>query len=636
MPNHPLKTLSLINNLKLKDVFFWGVFLICVVLFLLVKYQGPQLVAHLYAQGSSELLNRTLGVKDAHSLDFYLGVADNRLLGPLSSLAAGCALLLFCLKFLKEAKGWALGLTVFVYLFLTRPEALFYPPYGDALGGIFTDVIWIVRNNFDHFGFLFKQKTLGAGGYKQYPLSIYPSFLAFLIMATPTAKAFLVTAHSLVFLMGSAAVVAFRKILSEVFDREESLLLALSLVALPLFQSMAENINMEMASTLFSVLAVYFLIRERMFLAAGMAVMAFLVKATGITTCAAVFFGCMVLLVTGPKKTTRKKVCACAAAMLIFSIGMILLRMHEVGPQSNTTNVTKLFIGLNNIKGLLIFQVFCVTALVFLCRAFFWFRVHRGEAGRFRLFLEEHLVVLLMFTMCVLWFGLYANFLVMIHRYKLLIAPFLILAMAATFLPFIKQKTAVRALLVAAIVFSFFCSHGLLYRNSSDVSQNEFEGSLEYRNELKLMMKLAQKVDQEFPGFLVGSPYLMAQALDFHEIGFVKGPLDVMVYGHFSINEGVPAFNGLGELNIFKTVWVGFYKDYFGNEFYGFPVGPDDRILYEMEVGDQKGYIFLGGFAIERRRQMVQRAMILKNLHDQGRLPPEYEEVFRSIFPATN
>jgi len=631
MPTSFLKESPLAHRFKPGDAVFWSVFLLLVCLFFLIKYQGPQWVGYLYDNGIYSVLNKGLGVSSNQSRDFYLGVADNRLLGPLSSLAAGGALLMFCWRFLKEDKGWGLGTAVLIYLFLTRLEALWYPPYGDALGGIFTDVMWIVRHNFDHIEFLFNQKTLGAGGYKQYPLSIYPSFLAFLIMITPTAKAFLAAVHSLTFLMGSMTVVIFRKILSEVFDRERSLLIALSMVALPLFQSMAENINMEMASTFFSILAIYYLVREKLVWAALMAVAAFFVKATGIITCATVCFGCVMLFWIKPERLSRGKIVLCGLGMAAFAGLMAMVRTQAVGPQTNTTNVTQLLIGAKNIQGLVIFKVFCAAAAVFLFRVMFWLRKRWNEPALIQAFLREHFLVLLMLAMSAAWFGLYANFLVMIHRYKLLIAPFLITAAAIIFLPRERFRKTIAVLLTIAVLFSFFCSHGLLYRNSPDVSQNEFEGSLEYRNELKLMMRLAQKIDEEFSGFLVGAPYLMVQALYFHEIGFVNRPLDVMVYGHFSINEGVKTFEGLAGLDLFKTVWVGFYKDYFANGFYDFPVGEDDKILYEMEVGDQKGYIFLGGFAIERRRLMVQRARILIELHKQGKLPPEYEGALKGF-----
>ncbi len=616
---------------KLKDILFWSSFLILIFLFVLTKYQGPKLIEHFYTQGSYDLLNKGLGISGQQSLDFYLGVADNRLLGPLSSLAAGAALLLFCWRFLKEAKGWVFGLVVLVYLFLTRLEVLFYPPYGDAVGGIFTDVIWIVRHHFNVYDFFVHQKSFGIGGYKQYPVSLYPSFLAFLIMITPTTKAFLVTTHSLVFIMGAAMATFFRKLSRELFDKEVSLLLALSLVALPLFQGMAETINMEMASAFFSLLAVYFLIRERMALTVVMAVLALLVKATGITTCATVFFGCLLMFMISPEKTNRKTALLCGLGILVFACGMTALRIYLIGPQENTTNVAHLWIGLRNLKGLAVLKMYAVAALVFVVRSVFWLRRDWKEPRLFRFFFKEHYVVLVMLAMCTSWFLLYMNFLVMIHRYKLLLAPFLMMAMAATFLPLIKRKSAVKILLAAGILFSFFCSHGLLYQNSPDVSQNEFEGSLEYRNELKLQMRLAKKVEEQFSEFLIGAPYLMVQSMDFHEIGFVNKPLNMMVYGHMSINEGIKVFRGLSELDIFRTIWVGFHKDYFNNDFFDFPVGPDDRILYEMEVGDQKGYIFLGGFAIERRLRIIQRAMVLIELQKQGKLPPELEKDLRAF-----
>ena len=38
---------------------------------------------------------------------------------------------------------------------------------------------------------------------------------------------------------------------------------------------------------------------------------------------------------------------------------------------------------------------------------------------------------------------------------------------------------------------------------------------------------------------------------------------------------------------------------------WGYPIHPKDKILKEIEYGDKKAFIFMGGFGIERMRLII-------------------------------
>ena len=65
-------------------------------------------------------------------------------------MMSGLLLTAIVLVFLKNAKARAFGAMVFAYLVLTKIEVLFYPPYGDAIGGPFSEAIWLARHGFDY------------------------------------------------------------------------------------------------------------------------------------------------------------------------------------------------------------------------------------------------------------------------------------------------------------------------------------------------------------------------------------------------------------------------------------------------------------------------------------------------------
>jgi hypothetical protein len=595
--------MGLLQNRKVQALFF----VIFCVLFFAVKYYGPNVVETLYANGKTDILNRMTHSQGSHEIDYYLGRADDVLFGPVSSLISGLLLLAFCFLYLKNASAYVFAITIFVYLMLTRFEVLFYPPYGDSVTGIFFDVMWIARHSFDYIG-LFYERKFSIGGPQTYPVCIFPSFLAFLMQITPSAKMFLVASHVFVFGCAAASVAIFRNILLKIFDMETAVIGAVTLVSLPIFQSMAEMINMEIPVLFFTIFSVYFLVQKKFLPAAILSALALLVKAPGGIAGIAILVGSVLIFVAEPNGKARVKGVLYGLAAAGFTVSMFLLRKAIVGQPIATNNITAPLIGWPGIKAMISFKIFFVLIGGLIYGGILWVRNHPKEPKKLSLFINEYFVVLMMFLMAGLWFLIYMNFAVIIDRYKVLLAPFFICCTIYVGTLFIRNKKIVKTVLVVLTGVFFLSSHGHFGQRSfaSDYYSGH-ERSLEYRNTLKRDMKVAKYIEENFPDKMICAPFVLSYVLNFAEIGYVTKPFKVTLYGIMSHHEdqGVYDFRGLDYLDIMNTIWLG-YPDYSIIEGLDYPVGKNDKIIKNFNVGNKQVVVFMGGFAIETIRRVVE------------------------------
>jgi len=230
---------------------FWAIaILLCTSIFLVNQYYG-NIVLELITEQRYEVLNQWSGGEGRHLPDFYIGKIGDQIVGPLSNLVYHLVFVCFCLFYLKESSTKNFCLFVFLFLIATKFQVLFYPPYGDAIGGPFAEAIWLKRNSFDYIG-LFHQLGYAQGGPKVYFFSIYPSLLALLMTIIPSTKAFLMISHLFVFIMAAVIVTVSKLLLEKVFDKTTAIISSVILLSLPLFQSQLEAINMEMPSVFFA------------------------------------------------------------------------------------------------------------------------------------------------------------------------------------------------------------------------------------------------------------------------------------------------------------------------------------------------------------------------------------------------
>jgi hypothetical protein len=594
--------------------------------YILIKLYGDPLVEHFYNSGQIDLLNKVTSSSALYPLSFYTGKIENLLWGPAKSLFTGVLFLILALKFLKTASPFKFGLAVFIYLLISRPEVLFYPPYGESITGPFSDAVWLVQHNLDYIGLL-HQDTFAKYGPQIYPLSIYPLFLACLMWIFPT-PVFLFVIHVLVFMMGAAIVSLIREALAKLLNAETALLGATLFLSFPLFQSMVELINLEIPNLFFALLAVYFLSRRNIKVAGAMATLSLLVKMPGFIISFLVFFVAMLFFVSeffvSRGEQDRKKLIKdllYGTATFLFAVMVGFVRNKMTGPQP-INNKLSLLIGWPCLKSNIWFWTFLFLLAVWAGELIAFFVRHRQDKGKWQLFLQRYFLISLFYLTIMLWFFMYLNFSAIAYRYQFLMEGFVVVCLVYVLSLLLRSKAVMMSTLCVAIVFCFSFSHGLLYtlKNMQSYNPTELERSLEYRNYLKADRQTVKEMLEHYSDYTIGAPLGIAQALALPQLGYVQKPLDVRLYG-MRATLGLKQFEGLRYLNPDKTVWIGYAFDEMKGGKIKFPFNPElDSLIKKIVVGNNEVLVFKGGIAIERARIMIELYRLGLNQTDLSKI----------------
>lgn len=571
-----------------------ALFLAAAAFFVVLKYCAPPVIEALYRQRQLAPLNFLAFSGGQQPMEFYLGRIEDFWTGPLAIIFSAAALLALS-RFLVDVPPRKFFLSIFVFLIVTKFEVLFYPPYGELAAGPFAEAVWLLHNHFNYAA-LAAQPSFTEGGPKVYLSSVYPTFLALLMNVTRSPQIFLVVLHLVVFAMTAGIAVLFREILQKIFDRRTAFLGVVLLLSLPVAHSMTEMFNMETMCLFFVMIAAYYLVNRRIAAASIFSVLAVLVKGTAGFIGAAVFVIGIVLFFT-EKGKERWRFLFWGALPLIFGVVNLLVLRIFVSPTQAPAGTISPFIGIRPLweSSWMLVLLYAASVLIFLAK-----NVQRN-------FFKEHYTAIVLFIIAGAWFALFLNVSVMGYRYQWLLMPFLVAGVLIAAAGF-RRWPVVSGLTVAAIFIASLGSYGLFFKKgipSSEYSYHKFERSLEYRNDLRMHVRLARAIESRFSGWTVGAPFVVAQKLAMPELGYVKKPLPVVIYGMRCTYGGITNFDGLKNLNLRRTVWVGFLTNHIiaGVDY---PVAPEDKVLEEVVYGDKKVKLFLGGIGIERMRMIVE------------------------------
>ncbi|MCK5581333.1 MAG: hypothetical protein KAJ18_08680 [Candidatus Omnitrophica bacterium] len=596
---------------KGKQVFFAVLFLFWAGAFFFVKSQGPGWIETAYHDGQFEWLNEVTKVKENQPLDFYLGRAEETFFGPLRQMMSGLLLTAIVLVFLKNAKARAFGAMVFAYLVLTKIEVLFYPPYGDAIGGPFSEAIWLARHGFDYVE-LFHQDGYALGGPKVYFFSIFPMYIAFLLKLIPWGKAFLVVNHLAFFAFAAITVTALRESLSQLFPKNLSSLVALMVLFQPLFQVQTEAINMEMASVFLIVLSAWALGQKRIHLSGIMLILAVLVKGSAVFGCAAFFLVSLYLFFGKTDLRFQKKVLGWGVGLMIFS-GLKLASKFLLNDQHVSVGMVALGKGWPSLIQMKMFYFFIWICIGFIgYYAFCWWRARRGGQKTSSV-IRDWYPAWVMLVYGVMWFVLFFNFYAVSPRYRLGLYPFFFLAAFYVFAIIVRPNILRKLILIAGIAVSLSSAYGSFYAPMKENDHVLLERSLEYRTDLEMNRRVVKVLEEKYSGFLIGAPFIIAQSLALPELGYITKDLDVMIYGFPCKYGGLKEFSGWKNLNLSKTVYVGVSVAPVHKEF-SYPVSSQDRIIENIQYGDKKAVLFMGGVGIQK---MFLIAQILRARRNQ-------------------
>lgn len=586
------------------------------ILFFLIKFASVQLINNLYSNKNFHILNKLANCMTDRSLDYYQGVIEERITGPASSVISGVAFIIFSLTFLLDASVGKMTFYIFLFLIITKIEILFFPPWGDHVGGSLSEAIWLKRNNFNYIG-LSQQQSSIFGGPKFFLFSIYPGFIALMMKIFTNAKAFLFTSHLITFGMSSLIAGLFYKFTNKILENKTAILSTILLIALPLFQSMTEMINMEIPCLFFSILCINYLCGKKFWRATLMAILAILIKGPGSIACGAVFFTCFLFFIFPDKSVKNKplfrlKMILLCAISIAAAFGQVYLRAKFVHVVNAHHNEVRPFVGVPNLIGLKFIQLYYGISLLGLLIYFIKTKIISKTKGNFA---TDNIILFVFYLFTTLWFCLHINISVMGPRYKLIFTPTLLLCFIFALQTILHHKKTVNVLIGIAVLGAYLGSYGLYYPNriqSKYYAYNWLERSLEYRNDMKLHQKIAKEIETNFSDFTIGSPHVTAQMIAFPEFGYSKKQPDMFMYGMSITYGGIHNFPGLNNLNLYKTLWIGFLND--SDKEFDYPIDPNDKIVKVIEVGDKKTTLFMGGFAIQKFYNIVMMNQIKRQM----------------------
>lgn len=547
---------------------------------------------------------------------------DANFSGTLQVVLSGLAFLILGRFYLSRVNGMIFGLSVFLFLLVTKWDILGTPPYGDSVGGPFVEAIWLYRHHFDYLG-LAQQPGYIEGGAKVYLFCIYPTFLAILMKLIPDVQLFLWVNHVIVLIMGASVLTLFRHILLKVTDAKTAFLVTVLLMSLPLFQAQVEILNMEMPLVFFSMWAVFSLVYRRMGLACLFSLLAALTKGVGILICAATFLVSLYLFIF-EKGRQRWSHLGWGVLALLFFIGHYLATFYILY-EKGIVDMVGTFHGWKSLVHMGPTYLYLLSLIIFI--GVFWVTQRRTGERFFpslRSFLKKHYIALIFFIAAGAWFGLFINSYSLSYRYWLLLYPLNIFCIFYVTQMLNVPKRIFQPALFAVIFISLLGSYGLFFRSFTELSAyNEhviLERSLEYRRDLRFYQHLAKTMEEKYSPFKIGAPFIVAQTLALPELGYVQKPLQVMIYGFPCHYGDIENFMGLKHLDLKKTIWIGFdekIRKMMEVEL-DYPIDPQDKIVERVVWADRQATLFLGGIAVEKMRLL--NYVALKVLAKEGLL----------------
>lgn len=604
-------------------------FILLFFVFLFLKLEGTHTTELLYQQGQFDLLNFLANSTGEHSLDYYRGQIVDVSLGPLSVAIAGILFLSFALIYLKDVSPKRYGIAIFCFLLLSKFDTLFNPPYGDAIIAQMAEGLWLLKNNFDYFG-LFRQPNVTHGGPVCYYITIYPTYIALLYLIFPNVKMFLLANHLITFTLITAIVSLFREILLSSFDKTRALLVSLLLLFTPLFLTHSELITMETPTLFFAIWSMNHLRQHRYGPGAFLAILSMLVKEVGMITCVAVFFVYVLDKAFDRKGRWLSKdllwsLIALSMAILRLSVKYLFRLNIEhlgwIGPLYGFTQEGHRY----QMKSAPVFYIylFCMASLIFqLIKT--KFSSGKGIKVIIQEFIQNHFTVVVMFVMAGMWVLFLINYGALIPRYQLLVFPFIIFLAFDTLNRWIASPKVLISGFLMAYLMTFVFSYGAVYKmldkqRDSWIANNHkshifYERSLEYRGDLKLYQRIAQELEKNVRHLTFVVPNVLTQALAMPEYGYVTtGLRHLVIYGNRNTYAGVKNYNGLNELDLNKSIFIGYRDDLY--PYQGYPIGDKDRPLGKIVYGQNEALLFMGGFEIEktwRRYQLLKVMAYLK------------------------
>lgn len=564
------------------------------IFFLLLKHFQFHLILFLHSRHFGAILNFLSGVSISQpiaSINFYSGAIEESFFGPLSAVFSFLFLASFSLRYLKKASAITFFFVIFLFLLITKYEILLFPPFGDDITGPFAEAVWLHHNSFDYIG-LSRQPTYIHGGPKLYLFSIYPTFLALGMSLIPSVPLFLFFNHLVSLGLAAGIVSIFRSFLLKFFNQRIALLLSILLLSVPVFQSQAEAINMEMPALFFSLWSIYALSQKKFLKAAFFASLAISVKMYCFFIGATIFLGCALISIFQRDKIKPLSVFLFGSLPFVFGIIQILLLFFFLEADQHNYAVG-FFVGRHWLlrSWVLYFYIFSVIVfLKVLSRKVFLFSRRRINI---EFLFKKNQNIFFCFLAVASWFVVFGQSYFFGVRYYVVMIPFFIACLSWAGIALLRNRFIVEFFIVILIMFSSLFSYGMNY--PSKVYGQGAARSLEYRSEVRFFKKITRLIEQRFSDSVIGAPILIAHSLGIEELGYVRNNMNVKIYFWPAKYGGIQELSQDDIMIREQIIWVA-SADETGEMIVFDPV--NDVILDRIVYGSRRAILFKGGYRI--------------------------------------
>jgi hypothetical protein len=443
--------------------------------------------------------------------------------------------------------GKALVLFVFALLLIYRPQAIFYPPYWDAVLGFFHEAIWLSQNNFHYAGLAFEQDGYLAGGPRIYLLSIVPTFIALLMKALPDVRVVFVVLHLGNYLLAGGVIYLVTEIVRTRLHLCYALLAGLALLCQPMFVAQAYQLNAEILMSFLCLLALKRYLEQRHVEAGCWMVLAYFVKQPAVLFA---FSMAGVFLVT--QLRTRRQIFPFLLylfpfVLMMFADNVLAAKLHN--PRSipelggvDFRQYFELWYIKQQVMGMVgrvpdLFVVFIVVpALSSLVITRTVLGYIRGK--RFFSVLKEHALELILIATTAMFLLKSVTLISWIPRYMTYLIPGILILLALLLSRFSKRIGGATFGLI--IIWGILNQFGMFYKQSTANNGYVLERSLEYEADLELNQLITKTVEQNFSDRPIITHWPLTHMLMMPGFGYVETPQHVI-----SLNRSGLAWTGM-------------------------------------------------------------------------------------------
>ncbi|MGD9648208.1 MAG: hypothetical protein AB7U73_21030, partial [Pirellulales bacterium] len=227
------------------------------------------------------------------------------------------------------------GTVLLAVLVACHWHILSLPPYEDQAVGLWNEADFLVESGFDYYRLRYVENHYmdAESGPRSYMISVLPTVVALLMKYSPSIAAAITVAHLLTLACTSAIAVLLYQIARPWSGPRGAAHLALAWLSTPLVYSQEQMVGMVFPLSLAALATAHAVWRERFVAAAGLAMVAFLMKATGmLLTFSTLGYLSVLLIVAGtstPGTHDRRYLAGWLANLSALMCQVLLVRVGD-------------------------------------------------------------------------------------------------------------------------------------------------------------------------------------------------------------------------------------------------------------------------------------------------------------------